>query len=153
MKPHKFSTFDVSRVLKIDRTRLQEWIDKEFIIPETPAEGRGKKALFSHQQLYQIKMATWLLKTGETREQAFNLADLAWENIGPDPDQDRFLITSNKIAAGNLTDRGGSSFKLDYPAQTMDDDEVFRFIINLPAVMRAVDQAIEADKAMQNDAS
>ena len=141
----KFTTFDVARILKMDRTRLQEWIDKKFITPETPAKGKGSKALFTKEQLYQIKLAVWLLKTGKQRSQAFYIANLAWYNVGTSPGQNKFLTVNQKVVSGELLEVGAESITSNYPTQQMGEDDVFRTSINLVAVIREVNLAIEND--------
>ena len=143
----KYTTFDVARIFKIDRTRLQEWIDKGFISPETPAAGKGTKALFSRDQLYSIKLAYWLLKAGKQRRDAFEIADICWENIGTKQGQFRYLVIDYRVLEKNLSaELGGDTLLPKYPADEMTDPDVFRFVINLIAVIREVDLAIDQDR-------
>ncbi len=66
-----FSTFDVSKLLGIDRGRIREWIDKDFITPSIEkSKGQGKKNLFSLLDVYGIVLFTSLLNMGLSREKA-----------------------------------------------------------------------------------
>ena len=140
-----YTTFDVSRILKIDRTRLQEWIDRRYIIPDTPAAGRGTKALFTTDQLYRVKLAIWLMKAGKHRKAAFDLANIAWENVGPSPEKIRYMTLNHMVVSGNLMEAGNEKVTPNYPSQAMGENDVFRTAINLVAVMREVDMAIKHD--------
>jgi hypothetical protein len=67
-----FSTFDVEKICKIKRTRLQEWLNKKnhFIVPSQCSGGRGKKALFSREDLYGIQLFIELLEMNLDRTEA-----------------------------------------------------------------------------------
>jgi hypothetical protein len=67
-----YSTFAVSRILKIPVPRLQEWIRLGFIFPSQASSGRGSKALFSRADLYGIQLFLELLDSG------LNRADARW---------------------------------------------------------------------------
>jgi len=73
-----FSTFDVVKILNIQRERLREWIKEGFVSPTTPAEGIGTKALFSVLDLYKIAVFTKLIDVGMNRRRAAE-----WVNSNP----------------------------------------------------------------------
>lgn len=56
-----YSTFDIEKILKIKRTRLQEWIKNFWIAPSRASGGRGLKASFTIEDLYAIQLFVELL--------------------------------------------------------------------------------------------
>ena len=68
MKNSKFTTFDIIKTINIPRERLQDWINREFIKPTTPAKGQGTKALFTINDVYQIELFRQLIEFGFKRE-------------------------------------------------------------------------------------
>jgi DNA-binding transcriptional MerR regulator len=82
----EFTTFQVSRILGVTRSSLQQWIDFKFIEPSiSVAEGRGTKNLFSREDLYRIEMFRALSRSGIAQKKAGKLRgkfnfDLAAKN-------------------------------------------------------------------------
>lgn len=65
-----FTTFDVERILEIKRTRLQEWINRGFVVPFKKADGKGDKTIFTHWDLYMVKLFEYLVNRGFSRVEA-----------------------------------------------------------------------------------
>ena len=69
----EFSTFDVLKILEIERERLREWMNRGFIIPTVSAEGQGTKAVFTILDIYKIAVFKKLLEAGINRKKASDL--------------------------------------------------------------------------------
>jgi hypothetical protein len=63
----EYSLSDVSKILKIERPRLQEWLRLNFVHPSYASPVPGSKALFSVDDLYSIQLFVELLETGFNR--------------------------------------------------------------------------------------
>jgi hypothetical protein len=66
-KPDEFTSFYICDRLGIRKERFREWIDKEFIRPHKPAEGRGTKNLFKITDIYVIAIFIHLINCGFSR--------------------------------------------------------------------------------------
>ena len=68
-----FSTFDIEKRLGIERTALQEWINKGFIKPTIAAKGKGTKALFNKDDSSLLLGFCWLVRMGFKRSFAADI--------------------------------------------------------------------------------
>ena len=79
----EFSTFDVVRIIGIDRSRLVHWMNGKFIpAGKDKPWGRGFKTVFSLFDLYSIALFTVCLDVSLSREVArryWNYVD--WERV------------------------------------------------------------------------
>ena len=66
-----YSTFDVVEKLKIKLERLRDWVKSGFIVPYKYGKSpRGKKAQFTHEQLYEIRLFQHMIENGIARKDA-----------------------------------------------------------------------------------
>ena len=70
LNKNTFSTFDVLKILSIDRERLREWMNRGFVIPTSPAVGQGTKALFTILDVFKIALFKKLIEAGINRKKA-----------------------------------------------------------------------------------
>jgi len=68
----EFTSYEVGRALKIPKERLRGWMKEEFIIPATPAEGRGTKSMFTLTDVYGVALFQDLIAWGLNRSDASN---------------------------------------------------------------------------------
>ena len=133
-----FTTFDIERILNIKRLRLQEWIEKGFIKPDTPAAGKGTKALFTREQLYHLKMATWLISSGLPRSRAFDDSNLDFNDL---KGQGKFNVIRHDYIPGRPEVKIGGSKTDSYPT-SMGPKTAVQIVISIDAVIDEVDAAI-----------
>jgi len=69
----EFTTFDIIKALRIPRERLQDWINREFIKPSTPAKGQGTKAIFTRKDVYLVALLRHLIDSGFKRSTAAHI--------------------------------------------------------------------------------
>ena len=69
----EFSSFDVLKILDIEKERFLEWIKKGFVAPTVKAKGRGTRAAFSLLDIYKIAVFNKLLVGGFERRKAAEL--------------------------------------------------------------------------------
>ena len=62
-----YSTFDIEKLLGIPRLRVQDWVNRGFVTPSSPAPGQGRKATFTRKDLYGIMFFQKLLDSGFKR--------------------------------------------------------------------------------------
>lgn len=70
MTQESFTTKDIVEKLGIPMQRLRMWLLEGYIVPSTPSEGQGKKAYFTRNDLYAIRLFTKLMDKGFKREAA-----------------------------------------------------------------------------------
>jgi len=69
-----FTTFKVSKALKIEYGRLREWIDNGFVVPSVKkAGGIGTKNLFSRKDVYCVRLFIHIIERGFSRKEAANM--------------------------------------------------------------------------------
>jgi hypothetical protein len=80
MSTHRdeFTTFDIIKALGIPRERLQDWINRGFIKPTIPAEGKGTKAIFTRDDIYRIELFQKLIGMGLNRKTASCVQRVRW---------------------------------------------------------------------------
>ncbi len=67
----EYTTTDIQKIFVIDRQRLREWIDKEYIYPSiNRAHGIGTKNIFNRWDLYGIQLFMDFIDTGIKRSEA-----------------------------------------------------------------------------------
>ncbi len=62
-----FTTFDVAKILRIDRTCLQEWINGGYVVPTKLSSGRGDKTLFSMNDMCRLGVFIYMRNLGIPR--------------------------------------------------------------------------------------
>jgi hypothetical protein len=70
-----FSTFDIQKILNVERERMREWMNRGFIIPTAPAEGQGTKAVFTIFDIYKIAVFKKLVEAGISRRIASSMVN------------------------------------------------------------------------------
>jgi hypothetical protein len=78
-----YSTFDVARLFRIDRTRLQEWLKGGYVRPSRKAQGKGTKAVFTRDDMYRLWLFIRLLDVFRSRAVAAEFSNLDFEHVGP----------------------------------------------------------------------
>ena len=136
-----FSTFDVARIFHIDRTRLQTWLDKEFFTPSEKARGKGTKAVFTLNDLYQLRLFLYGLDLFGSRNQAKSFPPIDFEAVGPGKGQFRYLAYT--LYRGKPLLRKGELLKQE-GIPRMTEDKVAVLLINLGTVKAEVDELLRA---------
>jgi len=66
----ELSTFDVMKILGLERERLREWMHYDFITITQKAMGRGTKAIFNLLDVYNVAIFKNLVDAGINRNKA-----------------------------------------------------------------------------------
>lgn len=66
----EFSTFDIGKILNIPRERLKDWMNNGFVKPAIKAQGKGTKAIFNTENLYEIALFQKMITLGFNRKNA-----------------------------------------------------------------------------------
>ncbi len=137
-----FSTFQVSRIMDLDRTRLQEWIDRGFFTPFQKASGKGTKALFNREDVYRLRLFVGLLSwIGSRSRAAHALSNINFKEVGPGKDEFKYLIL--KVPMGKNFVSGDLELLREKPEVKMGTADLFWMIINLQAIKNDVDRLLE----------
>jgi DNA-binding transcriptional MerR regulator len=68
MKQYKMK--DITRVLKIKATALQQWIDRGYVAPSIKGSGPGTRNIWSLEDIFSLGIFKELLKSGFSRDEA-----------------------------------------------------------------------------------
>ena len=141
---NEYSTFDIIRILDIPRERLQDWMNRNFIIPSIrKAEGKGTKNVFSRNDLYGIELFSFLINNGIKRKVASSLIKhLVAFDFDPMKCGEKIGLLPF-ISRPDLEKRGGFMYSdlLSVVEQTIDYD--IAFLINLKNIYKKVDSKVE----------
>lgn len=109
-----YSTFDVMRILEIDRECLREWVKRGYIVPSIQqSSGRGTKALFSRTDLFRIAIFQKAVQSGLSRGLAYLFVkwfkDQSIRDAERNPETTRYIIfrSSDKDERGLDVSREG----------------------------------------------
>jgi hypothetical protein len=140
-----YTSFQVRDILKIDYTRLQEWIKRGYVVPTIPATGRGTKSKFSRNDLYSIQTFLLLLQRGISREIAAAMVkkslygkEIFW-NIDIFTYSEK--ITNYDEDNGTYVSKMSGGVGFDYDTE----NELFRVQIHLSMIKKIVDSMIMAN--------
>ena len=97
---NEFSTFDIVKLLGINREKLRDWMDRGYVNPSIPAEGQGTRAVFVREDIYNICLFVELLKIGFKRKFAANIIS---NGIGDKSNFIKVFIDTEQLR--NITDR------------------------------------------------
>ena len=149
MKQDNFSTFDLVKILGINRNTLQSLIDGQYLTPDIQkATRKGERSLFSKEGVYSAGLYLSLIRSGCSRDQARKLlkgeeAEISWENVGEEEGKIQYLCKhSYKRNDPNLLGMVKWKVSADTPRKEMEKDETARLIINLSAIKTEIDEAV-----------
>jgi DNA-binding transcriptional MerR regulator len=78
----EFYAADVTRILGIKRTRLEQWLERGYVTPSLRhAQGPGTRNVYSLSDIYGLAILQGLLQMGILRESASKLAQANWEAV------------------------------------------------------------------------
>lgn len=139
-----FTTFDIVKILGIERNLLAQWLMKGYITPSVRrAKGTGTKNLFSRNDLYKMKLFKQLVDTGILRDEAQFYVNINFSDVGPKKDQYKYQVVIRKKKKfgdeGIITDL--SLVKGDPTIKSKDDDS-WAMVFDLVGIKTSVDKAI-----------
>lgn len=77
-----FTTAEAADISGCSRRQLQYWRDKEIVVPEVNASGRGRSVYYSAKQLLQLLIMSRLLEIGLSFEIAAETL-MHWQDCDP----------------------------------------------------------------------
>jgi hypothetical protein len=141
----EFSTFEAAKILKLDYTRLNEWL-RGYFDPMQRAKGRGTRTRFSLNDLYRLKLLALLVESKVSREMA---KDICAKATGADfskgyvvcgkcilTDSFIFVLSDDPFDLNKVKahwDKAKKEFKLLFPIQ---------IVISRPVVKELVDSKL-----------
>ncbi len=144
-----YTTFDINRILNINRNCLQPWLDGGFITPSIQrATRQGTKNIFSLNDLYKIWLFQKLLDIGVSRREAKDYADVNFESVGPAEKQIKYCTHRWKKKEGtglmvmSFEITGETELTCEPPTVVLSKDNGFAFVINLLVIKEEVDTLI-----------
>ena len=69
-KENLYTSFQICDALEIEKGRFREWLERKYINPHSPADGRGTKNLFQINDVYVVGTFKYLVECGFSREDA-----------------------------------------------------------------------------------
>jgi hypothetical protein len=140
-----FTTFEIVKILHIERNLLAQWLMKGYITPSIQrAKGVGSKNIFSRNDLYNIRLFQQLVNTGIRRREAEMYIDINFRNIGEAETDLKYIIYTRKmkrvgIDEGIITDMEMVAYP---PRIIFKDDDSYVVVINLLGIKKEVDRMI-----------
>jgi DNA-binding transcriptional MerR regulator len=144
-----FTSFEIADRLGIKYQTLRVWLDMGFIKPSFPApkKGKGNKRLFSRQDAYRIRLFSYLIERGFSREEARHRIT----SVSSITSQSKYMILRRQAGSsgGYLTEFHppdlGDIVKIGMKGKTV-DGKVGEFfdvlILNFEALRKEVDKAL-----------
>lgn len=157
-----FTTFNIIKSLDVSREKLQDWMNRGYVIPTKAAEGQGTKAIFSKTRVYGVALFKSLISKGLSRQVAANAINKYLEYEAPE--MDAFIVirfdemNSGPISMMSLTemapDASGFHWNLDLTAGTCNVGPVIdplksnkdwdtMIVINFSKIRKEVDSKLE----------
>jgi hypothetical protein len=141
-----FTTFDIVKILDIGRNLLAQWLMRGYIKPSVQqAKGPGTKNLFNVHDLYRIRLFQQLVDSGIERGEAKRYIVVNFENVGPGPDDRKYIIYTRKLK--NLKNESGIFAESDLtkipPTITFEDNDSYVVVINLLGIKKWVDGKLD----------
>jgi len=87
-----FSTFDIVKALDIPRERLRAWMKLSLIQPTIAAGGKGKKAVFTRQDVYWLELFRQLVEHGFGRNIAHLIVIESLKRMNKEKERNVYLI-------------------------------------------------------------
>jgi len=108
--------------------------------PFRKASGKGTKAVFTRENLYQLRLFMLLLQWFESRSRAHTLSQVNFQNVGPAKDQYKFFVWMVPVAKGFLAEVRVGKRDADFKGGS--SGNFIMMAINLLAVKKDVDRLI-----------
>lgn len=139
---NEFSTFDIVKLLGVNRNTLQSAIAGGYIVPdiERASKKESIRSKFSREGLYTVSLFFKLIQFGRSRMEAREESRISWSRVGTETN---YLKISGDITKDPRMEIGGATMMKNYPTIDMKDGEAFRLIINLVAVKKEVESRLE----------
>jgi len=101
----QFTTFQITKKLKINRNTLQQWLDRGLIHPSIQkASGQGTKNIFSLNDVYQIGLFQKFCHLGFTQKIAGELSQhIDFTNVAEGSKNVEWVMVSRHTISGNTS--------------------------------------------------
>ena len=142
----EFSSFEIINGLKLNRNTFQSSLMGGHIEPDIHVStGKGDPSKFSLQAFYRINLYFHLLRAGRSRPKAASESDISWDNVGPDPNQYKYLVIKLNTMPEhpNLKESGEITLTSELP-EAIDDGKTMVTIIDLVRLKKQVDEVVES---------
>lgn len=152
--PTNFSTLNVAKILKIERERLRDWIDREFIVPSIQKSKRqGDRSLFSVTDIYGIALFRMLVENVKMSRREASVFIKKWHEH-PEANIENVNIMTftrlqgNKIEAtwsfiDDEVTKNHKTYIIDIPVKFANDSPWdFILIVNFKKIKNEVDSIL-----------
>ena len=136
-----YTTWDVKKLLDVDRNRLTPWLENGYINPSIQRATRtGTKNIFSRTDLYRIYFFRQLLEFGITRKRAAKLAAINFDSVGTSPEDYKFMsYFLNRSDSFNIL---GMELTKEAPEIKFSGAKTVLVIMDLVSIKKEVDAEI-----------
>jgi hypothetical protein len=138
IETHIFRASDVTRILGIEKWRLEKFLTgKQFRLSPSGhiGEGKGSWRLFNHQDLYRLAIATRLVEDGFTAKFVSMVLQEIWDSELLDSDENGESVAQN---VGIVRSENGPRVVLAAPPRTPRP----YYVLPLGELIRKVDEQI-----------
>jgi len=138
-----YTLFQWTKALGINSDRARQWVNKGYIGPSVPAEGQGKAALFSVDNIVEASVFKALVDFGMARDAAamvlFEMS--GWQVINEEPA--RFVRVS---FFSNSTVKTEFYWNRKGPEMLMERGAKLALIVNIEGVAETVRMALTGEQ-------
>jgi hypothetical protein len=97
----EFSTFQLARILKTNRSVIQLWLTRKLIEPSVSvADGAGSKNIFNKNDIYRVYLFKLFYESGLSQAEASRIANKI--DIEKFADGQRYIVLQRKRLNGRL---------------------------------------------------
>ena len=143
-----YSTFDIAKILELPKSALQQYVDRGIISPSiSESTGRGKKNIFSINDIYHLKLLLLLQQYGFQQKAAAKVSGELmtdhWKNIDEAEWDYLFIVHTDKKPI--IKEFYGLNFQTERDHALKDLGSI-SIILNLYDVKQEVDKLVKKQK-------
>jgi hypothetical protein len=139
----ELTTFDLCKILRINRNTLQSALAGNFIIPDIErAEGVGERSLFSIKGAYRVNLFFHMVRAGRPRRKAQEESAVSFENVGTKKGQRHYCVFAQDTRPEAPTLKGAGEWKFYESLPAHLEGKTICWAIDLAAIKKQVDDGI-----------
>jgi len=140
----QFSKTHIEKIFGTKKTRIQEWMDRNLIEPSIKrAEGKGKIAIFSLNDLYNMNLFLTLITLGLSRLLAASCSNIDFRRVDKGKNEYGCYLFNRDAKTYPTLNYGGLKLSNGPPSIHMGDRGMIKLVIDLLSIKKEVDQRIK----------
>jgi hypothetical protein len=140
-----YTTFDVCRILSIQRNLLAQWLRNGYVQPSiSEARGLGTKNLFSQNDLFVICLFHQMVDSGISRQYAGIYSNIDFSDVSGRPEGYKFMILKRKMRKNTRQSPVVTDLRLEANPPRIDfaDDDSYATVFNLIGIKKKMEHLL-----------